>query len=207
MKGIICIEGVVGAGKTTIGEILAKELGMKFFQEPYIKNPFLDRFYREKERYSFLSQMYFLSKRLDIMEEVRKKSGCIIDRGMSGDYLFAKMHFKSKYMSSDEFNLYNKFWNRVEELIEKPILTIYLEIGVAKAVERIKERGRDFELNVDIDYWKTLNEEYSKFLKKQNKKSVLRININDMDIKENKSDRDKFINLVKGRLKEIKEER
>ncbi|WP_442879801.1 deoxynucleoside kinase, partial [Cetobacterium sp.] len=58
MKNVICIEGVVGAGKTTLGELLAKELDIEFFQEPYIDNPFLDKFYSNKERYSLLSQMY-----------------------------------------------------------------------------------------------------------------------------------------------------
>lgn len=163
MKNIICIEGVVGAGKTTLGELLAKELSIEFFQEPYIDNPFLDKFYSNKERYSLLSQMYFLNKRIEIIEEASKLNGCIMDRSIYGDYLFAKMHLKNKFMTEDEFSLYHSFWEKLISVRTNPILIIYLETSVENAMRKIKERGREFELGVEKEYWSSLNEEYSSF--------------------------------------------
>lgn len=201
MKNSICIEGVVGAGKTTIGEILAKELDIHFFQEPYFENPFLDKFYRDKERYSFLSQMYFLNKRIDIIEiSSQLKDISITDRSIFGDYIFAKMHLKNSYMSKDEFKLYEEYWNKFVKTRKKPILIIYLEISTENAIKRIVERGRSYELDVDKIYWENLNKEYSNFFNNLNDMEIIKINIDNLDIRDNIKDREYFINLVKKRL-------
>ncbi len=203
MKNVICIEGVVGAGKTTLGELLAKELSIEFFQEPYIDNPFLDKFYSNKERYSLLSQMYFLNKRIEIIEEASKFNGCIMDRSIYGDYLFAKMHLKNGFMTADEFSLYQSFWEKLISARTNPVLIIYLETSVDNAIRKIKERGRDFELGVEKEYWNSLNEEYSNFFNEYTDSVVLKINIDNMDIRDNKEDRKEFFNIVKSKLKEL----
>ncbi|WP_448821899.1 deoxynucleoside kinase [Cetobacterium sp.] len=203
MKNIICIEGVVGAGKTTLGELLAKELSIEFFQEPYIDNPFLDKFYSNKERYSLLSQMYFLNKRIEIIEEASKLNGCIMDRSIYGDYLFAKMHLKNKFMTEDEFSLYHSFWEKLISVRTNPILIIYLETSVENAMRKIKERGREFELGVEKEYWNSLNEEYSSFFDNYRDSIILKINIDNMDIRDNEEDRKEFFNLVKSKLKQL----
>lgn len=203
MKNIICIEGVVGAGKTTLGELLAKELSIEFFQEPYIDNPFLDKFYSNKERYSLLSQMYFLNKRIEIIEEASKLNGCIMDRSIYGDYLFAKMHLKNKFMTEDEFSLYHSFWEKLISVRTNPILIIYLETSVENAMRKIKERGREFELGVEKEYWSSLNEEYSSFFDNYRDSIILKIKIDNMDIRDNEEDRKEFFNLVKSKLKQL----
>ncbi|MGL6065457.1 MAG: deoxynucleoside kinase [Cetobacterium sp.] len=204
MKNVICIEGVVGAGKTTLGELLAKELSIEFFQEPYIDNPFLDKFYLNKERYSLLSQMYFLNKRVDIIEEASKFNGCIMDRSIFGDFLFAKMHLKNGFMSKDEFSLYESFWKKLISARENPLLIIYLETNVDNAIKKIEERGRDFEMGVERGYWDSLNDEYSNFFSAYSNSVVLKINIDNMDIRDNENDRALFFEKVKSKLKEIK---
>ncbi|WP_297406702.1 deoxynucleoside kinase [uncultured Cetobacterium sp.] len=203
MENVICIEGVVGAGKTTLGELLAKELDIEFFQEPYIDNPFLDKFYDEKERYSFLSQMYFLNKRIDVIEEAKNFSKCVMDRSIYGDYLFAKMHCKNKFMTEDEFKLYDEFWKKLISARKTPTLIIYLEISVENAIKKIISRGRSFELDVNKEYWNSLNEEYSLFFSKYNNSNVLTINIDNLDIRDNEKDRTFFFQIVKSKLKEI----
>lgn len=203
MKNVICIEGVVGAGKTTLGELLAKELSIEFFQEPYIDNPFLNKFYSNKERYSLLSQMYFLNKRIDIIEEASKFDGCIMDRSIYGDYLFAKMHLKNGFMTEDEFSLYQSFWEKLISARTNPLLIIYLETTVDNAIKKIRERGRDFELGVEKEYWTSLNEEYSNFFDEYNGTVILKINIDNMDIRDNEEDRKLFFDIVKSKLKEL----
>ncbi|MBC2851942.1 deoxynucleoside kinase [Cetobacterium sp. 8H] len=203
MKNVICIEGVVGAGKTTLGELLAKELDIEFFQEPYIDNPFLDKFYSNKERYSLLSQMYFLNKRIDIIEEAATYDGCIMDRSIYGDFLFAKMHLKNGYMTEEEFSLYKSFWEKLISARKNPKLIIYLEINVDNAIKKIVERGRGFELGVERGYWNSLNEEYCDFFDNYTETVVLKINIDNMDIRDNPEDRKIFFDIVKSKLKEL----
>ena len=91
MEGIICIDGVVGVGKSTLGEILAKEFNMHFFKEPVLDNPLLDKFYYDKKRYSFPLQVFFLNKRFEMIKEAEKLGSCIMDRRIYGDIIFAKM--------------------------------------------------------------------------------------------------------------------
>ncbi|MGL4989239.1 MAG: deoxynucleoside kinase [Cetobacterium sp.] len=203
MKNVICIEGVVGAGKTTLGELLAKELSIEFFKEPYIDNPFLDKFYSNKERYSLLSQMYFLNKRIDIIEEASKFEGCIMDRSIYGDFLFAKMHLKNGFMTQDEFLLYEAFWKKLISARENPLLIIYLETNVENAIKKINERGRDFEMGVEREYWNSLNLEYSNFFTNNCNSVLLKINIDNMDIRDNEDDRTIFFEMVKTKLREI----
>lgn len=203
MKNVICIEGVVGAGKTTLGEILAKELSIDFFQEPYVDNPFLDKFYSNKERYSLLSQMYFLNKRMDVIEEASRLKSCVMDRSIYGDFLFAKMHLKNGFMTQEEFALYKAFWEKMIAYREAPKLIIYLDINVENAIKKINERGREYELNVEREYWDSLNEEYTEFFNSYNSSPIIRIDINNLDIRDNEADRKKFFEVVKEKLKEI----
>ncbi|MGL4997926.1 MAG: deoxynucleoside kinase [Cetobacterium sp.] len=201
MKNVICIEGVVGAGKTTLGDILAKELSIQFFEEPYVNNPFLDKFYSNKERYSFLSQMYFLNKRMDIIDEASKMNDCVMDRSIFGDLLFAKMHLKNGFMTQDEFCLYESFWKKLISTREKPLLIIYLETNVDNAIKKIEERGRDFEIGVEREYWNSLNDEYSNFFNTYSDSVILKINIDNMDIRDNAEDRKLFFEIIKSKLK------
>ncbi len=80
MESIICIDGVVGAGKTTLGEIVAKEFAPEFFRKPADDNPLLDKFYYDQKRYSFPLQVYFLNKRFRMLKEALQLSGYVMDR-------------------------------------------------------------------------------------------------------------------------------
>lgn len=147
--------------------------------------------------------MYFLNKRIEIIEEASKFNGCIMDRSIYGDYLFAKMHFKNGFMTEDEFSLYQSFWEKLISARTNPLLIIYLETSVDNAIRKIKERGRDFELGVEKEYWNSLNEEYSNFFNEYSDSVVLKINIDNMDIRDNKEDRDLFFDIVKSKLKQL----
>lgn len=202
MRNTICIEGVVGAGKTTLGELLAKEFEIEFYQEPFFNNPFLEKFYSDKKRYSLLSQLYFLDKRMDVIEE-SSKNRCVVDRSIYGDFLFAKMHAQNGFMSEDEFELYKNFWNKLINSRTTPKLIIFLDISVDNALKKIRERGRDYELNVEREYWEKLNETYSEFFNNYSYSPILKIDINDMDIRDNEEDRKRFFELVRKKLDEI----
>jgi Deoxynucleoside kinase len=84
MDSILCIDGVVGAGKTTLGEMLAQEMGLEFFKEPVDNNPLLEKFYHDQGRYSFPMQVYFLNKRFKMIKQADKMAGCVMDRSIYG---------------------------------------------------------------------------------------------------------------------------
>ncbi|HAS79899.1 MAG TPA: deoxyguanosine kinase, partial [Fusobacteriaceae bacterium] len=108
MNGIICIDGVVGAGKSTLGDILAKELGISLFEEPVLNNPILDKFYYDKKRYSFPLQIFFLNKRFKMIKEANLLNGCVMDRSIYGDVIFARMLMEDGDMTPEEFELYEE---------------------------------------------------------------------------------------------------
>lgn len=202
MKGTICIDGVVGAGKSTLGEILAHELGIEFFREPVLDNPLLDKFYYDKKRYSFPLQVFFLNKRFKMIKDAEKLNGCIMDRSIYGDVIFAKMLMEDEDMTPEEFDVYEELLHNMLEHIKRPRLMIYLENSVEKAMEKIKRRGREYEQIVPVKYWETLNENYREYFENYNISEILTVNVDNLDIKDNPEDRMYFIELVKSKLAE-----
>ncbi len=202
MKGTICIDGVVGAGKSTLGEILAHELGIEFFREPVLDNPLLDKFYYDKKRYSFPLQVFFLNKRFKMIKDAEKLNGCIMDRSIYGDVIFAKMLMEDEDMTPEEFDVYEELLHNMLEHIKRPRLMIYLENSVEKAMEKIKRRGREYEQIVPVKYWETLNKNYRDYFENYNISEILTVNVDDLDIKDNPEDRRYFIELVKSKLAE-----
>lgn len=204
MKGTICIDGVVGAGKSTLGEILADELNIEFFKEPVLENPLLDKFYYDKKRYSFPLQVFFLNKRFKMIKEADDLNGCVMDRSIYGDVIFAKMLMEDGDMTPEEFELYEELLHNMLEHVKRPRLMIYLENSVDRAIEKIKMRGRDYEQIVPKKYWESLNENYRGYFDNYDISEILVINVDDRDIKNNPEDRKYFIDLVKAKLEETK---
>lgn len=205
MEGIICIDGVVGVGKSTLGEILAEEFGMEFFREPVLDNPLLDKFYYDKKRYSFPLQVFFLNKRFEMIKQAEKLGDCIMDRSIYGDVIFAKMLMEDGDMSKEEFDIYEELLYNMLEHIKRPKLMIYLETSVEKAIEKIKRRGRDYEQAVERGYWESLNTNYTEYFDNYNLSDILVINVDELDIKDNPEDRKWFLDTVRERLAQLSE--
>lgn len=203
MNNIICIDGVVGAGKSTLGEILAKELGVILFEEPVTNNPILDKFYYDKERYSFPLQIFFLNKRFKMIKEANALDGCVMDRSIYGDVIFAKMLMESGDMAREEFELYEDLLSNMLEHLSPPKLMIYLKSTVDGAIEKIKMRGRDYEQIVEREYWENLNANYESYFNSYNISEILVIDVDNRDIKENPEDQRWFLETVKAKMKEI----
>lgn len=203
MKGIICIDGVVGVGKSTLGEILAKEFKITFFREPVLNNPLLDKFYYDKKRYSFPLQVFFLNKRFEMIKEAERIGSCIMDRSIYGDVIFAKMLMEDGDLSKEEFDIYEELLYNMLEHLKKPRLMIYLETSVDNAIEKIKKRGRDYEQIVEKKYWESLNKNYTEYFNNYNLSEILVINVNELDIKENPNHQKWFIEQVRLKLETI----
>lgn len=201
---MIVIDGVVGVGKSTLMNILAEELNMVKFEEPVIENPILPKFYENRKRYAFPSQVFFLNSRFAHLKEAGKIEDCILDRSIYGDAIFAKMLCKSGDMTSEEFAIYEELLENMIDHIKEPKLMIYLEVSVDEAMRRIRKRGRDFEQKVEREYWESLNQEYKSYFDNYNLSPILKINVDNIDFENNKEDKEKVLSLIKNRLNDLK---
>ena len=202
--GIIVIDAIVGAGKTTYMNILSEALGLRCFEEPVEENPILDRFYKNRKRYGFASQVFFLNKRIKMLKEANNLNQLVLmDRSIYGDAIFAKLLNLEGNMEIEEYNLYLELFNNMMDNVKSPKLLIYLKIDTDSAINRIKLRGRDFEQTVEKSYWENLNKEYENYFSNYNLSPMLIIDAAKYDIVENLDHRKEIISLIKNKLKEL----
>ncbi|SJZ37267.1 Deoxyadenosine/deoxycytidine kinase [Cetobacterium ceti] len=197
---MIYIDGIVGVGKSTLAEILAKELNLSLYKEPVYDNPILEKFYYDKKKYSFPLQVFFLNKRLEMVKEAHKNGGGIFDRAIYCDKIFADILYKDGDLIEDEYNLYLELTKNMFENLPKPKVLVYLETTVDKAIEKIARRGREFEKNVDRKYWEELHGHYKKYFEEYSESTVIKINVDNRDFLNNREDVEYILNLVRGEL-------
>ncbi|MCY6485794.1 deoxynucleoside kinase [Clostridium aestuarii] len=200
---VIVVDGVVGVGKTTLMNMLVNEMGYKPFLEPVVDNPILDKFYYDRERYSFSLQIFFLNNRFRMIKEAAKMNNAILDRSIYGDLIFAKMLMENGEMSKEEYNLYADLFENMIEHCHPPKLMIYLETSVDAAIKKINKRGRDYEKIVEREYWERLNTHYNEYFNQYSISPILKINVDNIDFEKNSEDRKYIFDLINNKLKEI----
>ncbi len=175
---VIIIDGVVGAGKSTLAEKVSSKLNIPVFYELQNEetNTLLEEFYKDKKRWAFTLQIHFLNERFRMIKEIHKNGGGILDRSIFGDRIFASMLHEDGYMTSEEFNTYSTLLDNMLEHSKNPTLLVYIDCDLETAVERIGVRGRQMEQSVDEVYWKRLNEKYTNWYNKYNISKKLSIN-------------------------------
>ena len=199
---MIVIDGVVGVGKSTLMNILQEE-GYIPFEEPVVDNPILEKFYYDRERYSFPLQIFFLNKRFKNIKDASQIQNAVMDRSIYGDVIFAKMLKDAGEMSNEEFDLYIELFQNMLEHCKAPKLLVYLEVGVEEAMRRINKRGREYEKIVERDYWEQLNDNYREYFEQYNISPIIKINVNNMDFENNPKDRAYLLELINSKLNQI----
>lgn len=162
----IAIVGNIGAGKTTLTRLMAKQLGYEPQYEAVEHNPYLEDFYSDMKRWSFNLQIFFLNSRFQHMLQLQKeKKNIIQDRTIYEDaYIFAENLHDMGLMSTRDFENYSGIFESVLEFISPPDLLIYLRASVPTLVSNIQLRGRDYEAAIRLDYLSKLNEKYEKWI-------------------------------------------
>jgi len=161
-KNYVAIEGVIGAGKTTLATMLAKEWGAHLKLEVVEENPFLAQFYQDMRGYAFQTQLFFLLSRHRQQSEL-KQFDLFMERVVS-DYLFAKDRiFANITLDDNELALYKRLADLLEREVPKPDIVVYLQASVESLMGRIRRRGREFERDMSSEYIETLNEAYNYF--------------------------------------------
>ncbi|WCK57295.1 deoxynucleoside kinase (plasmid) [Aneurinibacillus sp. Ricciae_BoGa-3] len=201
---MLVIDGVVGVGKSTLMEILAKEKGLLAYEEPVVNNPILDKFYYNRERYSFPLQIFFLNERFRHIKQASLQPNAVLDRSIYGDLIFAKMLKDNGEMSVEEFNIYLDLFHNMIEHCKVPKLMVYLEISPEEAMKRIVKRGRDFEQVVEKEYWIKLNENYRQYFAQYSFSPVLTINVDSLDFENKNEDRKYVLTRIDEKLRQIR---
>lgn len=189
----ICIEGVIGVGKTSLTNLLAEYLDAKVIYEQPDENPFLNDFYREPRRFAFQTQLFFLLSRYRQQQESFQTE--LFHKYTISDYLFAKDRiFAHLNLEDRELYLYDRIASLLEREIPKPDLVVYLQSSPERLMANIRKRSRSYEKNMSEEYIRSLNEAYNRFFFHYNDTPLLVINSTLIDFVNNDND---FQELVK----------
>ena len=182
----IAIEGVIGAGKTSLAKMLGETLNANVVLERFEENPFLKEFYADPERYAFQTQIFFLLTRYKQQQELFQAD--LFHRFLITDYMFEKDKiFAYLNLQDEELKLYETLVGTIERSIPTPDLVVYLQSTVERLMDNIKQRGRSFEAGMPEAYIRDLNEAYNYFFFRYKTTPLLIVNAAEIDFVNNKS--------------------
>jgi deoxyadenosine/deoxycytidine kinase len=183
----IAVAGNIGAGKTTLVELLSKHYNWIPHYEDVEQNPYLNDFYNDMQRWAFNLQIYFLNSRFNQIIDLRKSGKTVIqDRTIYEDAeIFAPNLHSMGLMSTRDFKNYKSLFDLMVSLIQPPDLIIYLRATIPTLVHQIQKRGREYENSIRLDYLKQLNERYEKWINSYTMGKLLIINVDNFDFTAN----------------------
>lgn len=206
-NAIITVAGTVGVGKSTLTGALAKRLNFQTSLEQVDHNPYLEKFYHDFERWSFHLQIYFLAERFKEQKKMFEMGGGFVqDRSIYEDTgIFAKMHADQGTMSKTDYETYTSLYEAMvmTPYFPHPDVLIYIEGSLPSILARIKERGREMEIQTDVSYWEHMHDRYSKWINEFTACPVLRLNIDDYDVNDSASMSDILVKVGRAIRKPI----
>ncbi|QXP66704.1 2-amino-4-hydroxy-6-hydroxymethyldihydropteridine diphosphokinase [Polaribacter sp. AHE13PA] len=193
----IAIEGNIGAGKTTLANLLSNDFNAKMVLERFADNPFLPKFYEDKERYAFPLEMSFLADRYQQLTDDLAQFDLFKSFIISDYYIFKSLIFAQVTLQKEEYLLYRKMFDLMYKEITKPDLYIYLFQNTERLLENIKNRGRSYEQNIEPEYLKRIHNGYKNFIKTEKSLNLQVIDVSDMDFLNNQDDYKNIVNKIK----------
>lgn len=225
---MITLSGIIGSGKSSLTEILAKELGTKAYYEPVKDNPVLPIFYKGNEiaakkraegdkeatnPYAYLLQTFFLNRRFAMIKKAMQDDNNILDRSIYEDEIFMRMNTEMGNATQVEYDIYKSLlYNMMEELPlashkKSPDLMITIKVSYETMIKRIEKRGRDYELIEKdpslVDYYQRLLKHYDIWMKEYDASPLLIIDGDKYDFMESKEDRVQVLETVENKLLEL----
>ena len=202
VPGYIAVEGPIGVGKTTLARRIADTFDYDLLLEEAELNPFLERFYQNRQQTALATQLFFLFQRVQKITELKQRDmfdhARVADFVLEKDPLFARIN-----LEPDEFALYEKVFSKMRVDAPVPDLVIYLQASPDRLLERIDRRGIDAERLIDRQYLEQLNEVYSEFFLYYDAAPLLIVNANEIDLAQGDRDYEQLVdymlNIKKGR--------
>lgn len=168
----ITIEGNIGAGKTTLAHMLSKHYNARLILEEFAENPFLPKFYENKQQYAFPLELFFMAERYKQLKDLLQTKDLFHNITIS-DYLFTKcLLFAKVNLAEQEFLLYQKLFDIINPQLIQPDLLIYLHAPISKLKENIKKRNRSYEQSISSDYLFSLQETYTQYIRQHQVKTL-----------------------------------
>jgi len=193
----IAIEGNIGAGKTSLAKMMSDDFNAKIVLERFAENPFLPKFYDDKERFAFPLEMSFLADRYQQLMDDLAQFDLFKNFIISDYYIFKSLIFAQVTLTQDEYNLYRRMFDLIYKEISKPDLYVYLYQNTERLLENIKMRGRDYERNITTDYLEKIHQGYATFIKSDQKLKTLIIDISNFDFVNRPEDYESLIQKIK----------
>jgi deoxyadenosine kinase len=180
-KVFIGICGLIGAGKTTLATSLGEALDLPVYYEEVIENNYLGDFYKDMKTYAFPLQIHLLNKRFRQQQQIIwQGKGGIQDRSIYEDSIFARMLMESKFMDERDYATYLELFNNMSNFMRKPNVIVFLDVSAEESLNRIKERNREIEAGISLEYLQSLAKAYAAFIRDISKAiPVIRVDWNE----------------------------
>lgn len=191
----IVIEGVIGAGKTTLANLLSERLSARLVLEQFEENPFLERFYEDRQRWAFQTQLAFLASRFRQQKDLQARD--LFHEIVVSDYAFEKDRiFAHHNLEGDELSLYETLFALMEPFAPTPDLVVYLQSSPERLMQNITQRGRSYEEDMDPAYIEALHEAYNYFFFRYTKSPLLIVNAAEIDFVENEDELSELVHQI-----------
>jgi len=192
----VCIEGVIGAGKTSLATRLASEYNARLILEQFEDNPFLPKFYKEPDKYAFPLELSFLASRFQQLKD-QLAPGDLFHPLTVADYFIQKsLIFARKTLGGDELSLYQRLFTIMAEILPTPGLLVFLHLDVERLRKNILERGRDYEQDISLDYLTRIQDGYFDYFRQKQGSRILIVNTNDLDFVRREQDYQTLRSLI-----------
>lgn len=193
----IAIEGNIGVGKTTLAKMLSQDFNTKLVLERFAENPFLPKFYDQKERYAFPLEMSFLTDRYQQITEGLAQFDLFKSFIISDYYIFKSLIFAKITLQKEEFKLYRKIFDIMYKEIIKPDLYVYLYQKPERLIKNIKKRGREYEKKIKTDYLEMIHQGYLSYINATDNLKFVIIDVSNLDFVKNIEDYNLIINKLR----------
>ncbi len=192
----IAIEGNIGAGKTSLANMLSKEFNAKLILEEFEDNSFLPKFYNDARRFAFPLEMSFLAARFNQLKKQLLEPD-LFQQYLVSDYIFAKCLLFSKInLDDDEYDLYLRLFEIIDQQIRQPDLLVYLHNPVEKLQWNILNRGRSYEQKIENEYLQSLSDAYLQYLHQNTHLRILLVDCSSIDFVNNDDHYQSLVNLI-----------
>ncbi|HDQ13840.1 MAG TPA: deoxynucleoside kinase [Sediminispirochaeta sp.] len=203
-KKHLVVAGNIGAGKSTLVSMICDRFGWKAYYEPVAQNPYLEKFYRDMRRWSFHSQVFFMTHRVKSHHSLAGDPHSVVqDRSIYEDAeVFARNLYEGGLMDDDDYRSYRELYHLFTQLLPVPDLVIYLQASVHTLQRRIAQRGREFEADIAPDYLENLNRLYQQWIDGFDLAPVLSVPGDELDFVKNSEDLHRILDGVEARLRD-----